>query len=878
MKHNRRFKLLSILIVMTIMVSMVSGMFFVKANSTNDIDTHVGTILHELEIMMGVEFKPETIHEAIKTEIQEEIDAGRLTKADIVGECDHYETYDEKKECLLDEKFIDEIYRSINSSPNSFMDNVKEEVEKVKIENPGNTVVAIKVILGNFTGEIGATNKEIKHIWGTGLLRRAVLATVQERGIGSTDITVSTEAQLKAAIENATGTADNPTEIKINSNIALTESLIIQDRNIKLLGIGNDITISIDENFQYKSGTGVIYIDNTGNEEMKFSFENLIIDGRGDGTEQKWRLLATSIGSNITVNMDQSENGKTELYGCVTGSGSLGDYSGVYGSCVCISGTFNQNGGMIHTSPFGIYILSNSVFNLNDGQIDASNCSKTYHGIIFGYWQTNTSVNVHGGKIITSAGGNYSGSAISVITNFTMTGGIIQSSVINDGQRYISADNIRIGGGCVISGGGKMTAFNKAPQIISELSSANILISQQNLGNDALVARSSDNYEIQESDLAAFHDWDENNMVYMQKDGDGKNAIYTAIKRTITFNNNGGSGNMATQNIPSGIETKLTACTFTRDGYYFAGWNTELDGTGISYSDRDSVILMEDATLYAKWKICHHDNNNYAYTAEDSTLTQICGDCGHVFGTATLLAPESLTYDGLTKTAGITTSQDWVGDVPVIEYYSHNEKLNNAPMDAGVYIAQITVDDVTASLDFIIEKFNLDIVYKTDEVKKHINEKEFINPLTTTVEQSVIYTSENPDVATVDANGKVTIKGAGTTVITATVNETNDYHSSFAEYRLIVTDHEYEETWKMDKEGHWKECSICGEKKTREDHVYEEKECKICQYRKENINIDNEEKETVKTSDQNDMMKWIAVLTVSGIALLINRKQRYSRK
>ncbi|MDE6952503.1 MAG: Ig-like domain-containing protein [Erysipelotrichales bacterium] len=310
-----------------------------------------------------------------------------------------------------------------------------------------------------------------------------------------------------------------------------------------------------------------------------------------------------------------------------------------------------------------------------------------------------------------------------------------------------------------------------------------------------------------------------------------------------------------------------------KKGSIFEGWydNEALTGDAIT-----SPVTGQ--TYYAKWKVCHHDNNNYAYTAEDSTLTQMCGDCGHVFGTATLLAPESLTYDGLTKTASITTSQDWIGDVPVIAYYSHNKKLSNAPIDAGVYTAQIAMDDVTASVDFTIEKAHLNIVYKTDEVKKHINEKEFINPLTTTVEQSVIYTSENPDVATVDENGKVTIKGAGTTVITATANETNNYHSSFAEYRLIVTDHQYEETWKMDKEGHWKECSICGEKKTREDHVYEEKECKICQYRKENINIDNEEKETVKTSDQNDMMKWITVLTVSGIILLINRKQRYSRK
>ena len=247
------------------------------------------------------------------------------------------------------------------------------------------------------------------------------------------------------------------------------------------------------------------------------------------------------------------------------------------------------------------------------------------HGILYGGWQTNTSVNVNGGRIITSVGGTYGGSAISNITNFKMTGGMIQSSVTNDGQRYIFADNIRIGGGCVISGGGQMTAFNKVPQIVSELSSANILVSQQSLGNNALVARSSDDYEIQESDLAAFHDWNENSMVYMQKDEDGKNAIYTAIKKTITFNNNGGYGNMDAQNIPSGTETKLKVSTFTRDGYCFAGWNTVSDGTGISYADGASVIPTKDITLYAQWIELKADDIIMEYGSTSSNFPTIDG-------------------------------------------------------------------------------------------------------------------------------------------------------------------------------------------------------------------------------------------------------------
>ncbi|MBR0333702.1 MAG: InlB B-repeat-containing protein, partial [Bacteroidales bacterium] len=46
----------------------------------------------------------------------------------------------------------------------------------------------------------------------------------------------------------------------------------------------------------------------------------------------------------------------------------------------------------------------------------------------------------------------------------------------------------------------------------------------------------------------------------------------------------------------------ITANTFTRSGYTFTGWNTKADGSGTSYTDKQSITLSQDITLYAQWK------------------------------------------------------------------------------------------------------------------------------------------------------------------------------------------------------------------------------------------------------------------------------------
>ena len=69
----------------------------------------------------------------------------------------------------------------------------------------------------------------------------------------------------------------------------------------------------------------------------------------------------------------------------------------------------------------------------------------------------------------------------------------------------------------------------------------------------------------------------------------------------IKFDANGGVGTMFPQWVIKGVETTLKQNKFSRDEYYFIGWNTEPDGTGTSYSDSDTATFEGDTTLYAQW-------------------------------------------------------------------------------------------------------------------------------------------------------------------------------------------------------------------------------------------------------------------------------------
>jgi len=80
-------------------------------------------------------------------------------------------------------------------------------------------------------------------------------------------------------------------------------------------------------------------------------------------------------------------------------------------------------------------------------------------------------------------------------------------------------------------------------------------------------------------------------------------VVDTANAVWLTFDNNGGIGNKAPQPFLPGEAQKIKINIFTKNGYFFTGWNTESDGSGISYSDRELISIDTDLKIYAQWEI-----------------------------------------------------------------------------------------------------------------------------------------------------------------------------------------------------------------------------------------------------------------------------------
>lgn len=84
-------------------------------------------------------------------------------------------------------------------------------------------------------------------------------------------------------------------------------------------------------------------------------------------------------------------------------------------------------------------------------------------------------------------------------------------------------------------------------------------------------------------------------------------AIWEVNENTIVFNANGGSGTMENQKINTGATSRLSECTFTRQGYLFSGWSTNPSGIAM-YVDKQEYIMGTESeyTLYAIWVIADY--------------------------------------------------------------------------------------------------------------------------------------------------------------------------------------------------------------------------------------------------------------------------------
>lgn len=79
-------------------------------------------------------------------------------------------------------------------------------------------------------------------------------------------------------------------------------------------------------------------------------------------------------------------------------------------------------------------------------------------------------------------------------------------------------------------------------------------------------------------------------------------TISALTSYNVTYNNNGGSGSIATQKKYYGKSLTLAKSGFTRTNYTLIGWNTSSAGTGTHYNLGATYTTNAARSLYAEWK------------------------------------------------------------------------------------------------------------------------------------------------------------------------------------------------------------------------------------------------------------------------------------
>ncbi|MCQ2374828.1 MAG: InlB B-repeat-containing protein [Salinivirgaceae bacterium] len=98
-------------------------------------------------------------------------------------------------------------------------------------------------------------------------------------------------------------------------------------------------------------------------------------------------------------------------------------------------------------------------------------------------------------------------------------------------------------------------------------------------------------------------------------------AKWTANTYQVRYNANNGSGTMTNSSHTYNAAKTLSANSFTRTGYTFTGWNTAANGSGVNYTNSQSVTNLSNTNgaivdLYAQWSA-----NSYTITLNNASAT-----------------------------------------------------------------------------------------------------------------------------------------------------------------------------------------------------------------------------------------------------------------
>ena len=275
----------------------------------------------------------------------------------------------------------------------------------------------------------------------------------------------------------------------------------------------------------------------------------------------------------------------------------------------------------------------------------------------------------------------------------------------------------------------------------------------------------------------------------------GIGAYTGTATKTFAINKAAGTISYATASVSKtyGDEPFTNELTITGDGTVTYSTSNEkaatVDGTG-----KVTIVGNGEATITAT--VADKDGGNYTYeTKTASYLLSIGTEAMEVSATA-----YTGTYDGQAHTISVTAP-----DGATVKYGTTegSYNLDAAPTytEAGTYTVfyQVTKPNfttVSGSQTVTISQAAGSISFATATVNKTEGDAAFTQTATVTGDGTVSYASSNTAVATVnEKTGEVTIIGAGSATITATVVDGNNYTygTKTATYTLNVSAKQQEE-------------------------------------------------------------------------------------
>ena len=203
---------------------------------------------------------------------------------------------------------------------------------------------------------------------------------------------------------------------------------------------------------------------------------------------------------------------------------------------------------------------------------------------------------------------------------------------------------------------------------------------------------------------------------------------------------------------------------------------------------KKNLTLSFDDKVYKTWesvnikqgmiaKVSAKIERNLAYKLSDEVVTEVAYTMGTEF-TAPVLTGEMTGVVYASSNAEVATVSE-TGEVTILAVgtttITASAEENNTHL-AGSASYTLTVNKAARTLTFT--ESALEVTYGADVTEPTLNG---VND-----GETVVYTSSDETVATVDASGAVTVIKAGQTTITATVAATETHETASAEYTLTV--------------------------------------------------------------------------------------------